>query len=213
MYQSQFCYPHRMGTRKHFTFSPILEAENITTSEKEAFPPELLKFAEQLSSAGKTVYDVFSEMDLNEDGTLDVSEFREGLTALEKNLWWTEEFEIDALPPYLIDSLVDEFDRSGDGKIDLTEFDALLRRIPGYVVKSENKGPGNKGTLLAAVLNLIWFAVLGNATGDLLYESLNGGRIIGFVACLALFWPALAVFAYMVHKDRGKYRLGRIESA
>ena len=123
MYQSQFCY-------KHFTFSPILEAENITTSEKEAFPPELLKFAEQLSSAGKTVYDVFSEMDLNEDGTLDVSEFREGLAALEKNLWWTEEFDIDALPPYLIDSLVDEFDRSGDGKIAQTTAGWPIRSIP-----------------------------------------------------------------------------------
>jgi len=110
MYQSQFCY-------KHFTFSPILEAENITTSEKEVFPPELLKFAEQLSSAGKTVYDVFSEMDLNEDGTLDVSEFREGLAAL------------------------DEFDRSGDGKISLGEFDALVRRIPGYVLQESSIFP------------------------------------------------------------------------
>ena len=209
MYQSQFCYPHRMGTRKHFTFSPILEAENITTSEKEAFPPELLKFAEQLSSAGKTVYDVFSEMDLNEDGTLDVSEFREGLAALEKNLWWTEEFEIDALPPYLIDSLVDEFDRSGDGKISLGEFDALVRRIPGYVLQESDDLRNPETTIVWAVLlTSIWLFVLGDYTGILLDASFEFPEPFGFVCCLCLIWPALAVLAVT---QGSNYRLTRVE--
>ncbi len=229
MYQSHYCYKHKdESSREETEHIPILEP--ITLMEdlpqqldpeyvyggylaKEQVPPELLKFAEHLSSAGKTVYDVFSGMDLNEDGTLDESEVQKGLALLEKNLWWTEAGEIDALTPSDIDSLVNAFDRSGDGKIDLTEFDALLRIIPGYDVESENNGPRGKGTLLAVALNLIWLIVLGDAAGDLVIVSLNGGRIFGFVGCLALIWPALAVFAYVAHRQRGKYRLGRIESA
>jgi hypothetical protein len=216
MNQSQFCYKHKDESSRK------IDTEHISTLEpiggyfaKEQVPPELLKFAEHLSSAGKTVYDVFSGMDLNEDGTLDVSEFREGLAALEKNLWWTEAGEIESLTPSAIDSLVDAFDRSGDGKIDLTEFNDVLMRIPGYGVDYGGVGLGNKGVLLAAALNLIWLIVLGDAAGELLGvfgERGPGSNIFGFVACLALFWPALAVFAYMAHKDRANVRLIPVES-
>ena len=93
--------------------------EQITAPDSDDFPPELVKFAEHLASNGKTVFDVFSEMDLNNDKILDAFEFREGLASM----------EIADLAPWDVDSLLKDVDLSGDGKIDLPELDILIMRI------------------------------------------------------------------------------------
>ncbi|MDP6640317.1 MAG: hypothetical protein QF817_04535, partial [Candidatus Poseidoniaceae archaeon] len=93
--------------------------EQITAPESEEFPDELVKFAEHLSETGKTVFDVFSEMDLNKDQVIDGFEFREGLAAM----------EIADLAPWDMEKLLSQVDLSGDGKIDLPELDILIMRI------------------------------------------------------------------------------------
>ena len=76
----------------------------ITATDSDDFPQELVKFAEHLASNDKTVFDVFSEMDLNNDKILDAVELREGLSAM----------EIADLAPWDVDALLIDVDLSGD---------------------------------------------------------------------------------------------------
>ena len=85
----------------------------------DEFAPELIKFAAYLAESGKDVFEVFNEMDTNQDQVIDSAEFRIGMSQMGVAELSHEEAE----------ALLNSFDISGDGNIDLPELDILLMRI------------------------------------------------------------------------------------
>ena len=103
----------------------------------DEFAPELVKFAAYLTESGKDVFEVFNEMDTNNDQVIDSAEFRIGMS----------EMGIAELSHDEAEALLNSFDISGDGNIDLPELDILLMRINNAAVDVDD---GDGGTTEAA---------------------------------------------------------------
>ena len=108
--------------------TPVSTVAQISAPADEEFAPELVKFAAYLAESDKTIFEIFSEMDLNKDLVIDAFEFREGLSAM----------EIADLAPWDVDSLMQSVDLSGDGKIDLPELDILIMRINNAAASADD---------------------------------------------------------------------------
>lgn len=97
--------------------APVIEKAEV--ADIETFPPELQKLAIHLQDTGTSVFDIFTELDLNKDMLIDHFELREGLSNM----------EIAKLAPWDMDALVNEIDLDGDGKVNLPELDILILKI------------------------------------------------------------------------------------
>ncbi|HIK78269.1 MAG TPA: hypothetical protein EYG04_02580 [Candidatus Poseidoniales archaeon] len=93
--------------------------EKAEVADIASFSPELQKLAMHLRDSELSVFDIFTEMDINKDMVIDHFELREGLSKM----------EIASLAPWDMDSLVKEIDLDGDSKINLPELDILILKI------------------------------------------------------------------------------------
>jgi hypothetical protein len=93
--------------------------EKAEVADIASFSPELQKLAMHLRDTDLSVFDIFTEMDINKDMVIDHFELREGLSNM----------EIAKLAPWDMDSLVNEIDLDGDSKINLPELDILILKI------------------------------------------------------------------------------------
>ena len=93
--------------------------EKAEVADIASFSPELQKLAMHLRDSDSSVFDIFTEMDINKDMEIDHFELREGLSNM----------EIASLAPWDMDSLVKEIDLDGDSKINLPELDILILKI------------------------------------------------------------------------------------
>jgi len=93
--------------------------EKAEVADIASFSPELQKLAMHLRDSELSVFDIFTEMDVNKDMVIDHFELREGLSNM----------EIASLAPWDMDALVKEIDLDGDSKINLPELDILILKI------------------------------------------------------------------------------------
>lgn len=102
--------------------------EKAAVADIDSFPPELQKLAIHLREAEISVFEIFTEMDLNKDMIIDHFELREGLANM----------EIAKLAPWDMDVLVKEIDLDGDSMINLPELDILIQKIINSLNVSED---------------------------------------------------------------------------
>lgn len=100
--------------------SATLHDDEVTEfPEDNEHPEELVQLAQYLADEGKSIFEFFKSIDLDDSGSIDGFELQRAL----------KESNIANLPPWDLSRLIKAVDINGDGDIDLPELDIKLALI------------------------------------------------------------------------------------